>query len=583
MGFSTHENQYLPDGGYLKCERMFTKAEWECIDVDTFLHLFLNGNIRLDSACLLQGISFPGVFALQTFAEKDTDVMDVFVTMTLAAQPDRLRRRSKGFAISLLLHCLVLTGFALVPVEPQSPVRHQISQYSVQLLQLSPLPPLTRQVTPSPIPPLVRTAPLRSPHKPAAPVAASAVRRPLNPAPEKTAVPHRQFVAPADFPVQPVKQTLVRSDVPPNVRLKEEVPLPTLMLQKLEVAPVFRRQFVAPASHRVPLPTIAQVVPAPAPELKNPAAADVIKVAPVITAEMPRLPVPPPAPSPVHTAGTQHVPELKGPPAPEPAASNLDVLSLPANPITLTGLIAIPPANQIAGTGEGNGSAATEGPHGQGEAPSAAASGTSPGRDAMASASTGRNEGGAASSVPSGSSTSSSAGGSGTAPNFGDAGLNEPLLPGTSRIILPKQGTFNVVVLGSTASQPYPESTGVLSGRTVYTVYLHVGLRKNWILQYCLPKSAMPVSRVEGTRTPLEAPWPYLMIRPDQTSDSDYVLVRGSITAKGRFDQLALVFPQDLEKKDLLLRSLGQWEFRPASRDGVPIGVEILLIIPREE
>ena len=61
------------------------------------------------------------------------------------------------------------------------------------------------------------------------------------------------------------------------------------------------------------------------------------------------------------------------------------------------------------------------------------------------------------------------------------------------------------------------------------------------------------------------------------------MLVRGNISDKGHFDQLALVFPQELEKRDLLLRSLGQWEFRPASRDGVPTGVEVLLIIPREE
>jgi hypothetical protein len=41
-----------------------------------------------------------------------------------------------------------------------------------------------------------------------------------------------------------------------------------------------------------------------------------------------------------------------------------------------------------------------------------------------------------------------------------------------------------------------------------------------------------------------------------------------------------MVFPADLKQKDLLMRSLQQWTFRPASRDGVAADVEVLLIIP---
>ena len=512
---------------------------------------------------------------MQTFAEKDTAVMDVFVTMTLAARPDQFRKPLKGFAISLLLHCLVLMSFALVPVEPQHPVRTQINQYSVRLLQLSPLPPVIRRTAPAVHPPALRRAASRQ-------APAARMPAPVEPTPEKPAVPRRQFVAPPAVPVQPVKQTLVRADIPPNVRLKEEIPLPMLALQKLENAPAFRRQFVAPAVRRVPVPTIAQLVPAAAPEIENPVSADVIKIPPVVMTEMPRLPVPPPAPSPVRATGIQHVPEMKAPPAPEQAASNLEVLSLPANPITLTGVIAIPPANQIAAAGGRDGGAPTGSTHDPGEAPAALSGQPVSERDATAPASVGRTESAGTGTTPAGSPKTLSGGGTGTAVASADAGLNASPLPGTSRIALPKGGTFGVVVMGSASSEPYPESAGVLSGRTVYTVYLRVGLRKNWILQYCLPKSATPLSHVEGTATPLEAPWPYLMIRPDQTSESDYVLVRGNITDKGHFNQLALVFPQELEKKDLLLRSLGQWEFRPASRDGVPTGVEVLLIIPRE-
>jgi hypothetical protein len=155
---------------------------------------------------------------------------------------------------------------------------------------------------------------------------------------------------------------------------------------------------------------------------------------------------------------------------------------------------------------------------------------------------------------------------------------------GLTRITLPKDGKFGVVVSGSADTTRYPESVGALTGKVVYTVYLRVGLRKNWILQYCLPKTTDKGAAVRGSATPLEAPWPFLIMRPDRLSaaDPDYIMVRGMLTSAGQFDQLAMVFPEELEKKELLLKSLKLWEFRPANRDGEPTAVEVLLIIPRE-
>jgi hypothetical protein len=82
----------------------------------------------------------------------------------------------------------------------------------------------------------------------------------------------------------------------------------------------------------------------------------------------------------------------------------------------------------------------------------------------------------------------------------------------------------------------------------------------------------------------VDAPWPFEMMRPDRwgSSDSDYIIVKGMLTSGCRFEQLAMVFPDDFETKDLLLTSLKGWAFRPASRDGEPTAVEVLLIIPRE-
>jgi hypothetical protein len=113
---------------------------------------------------------------------------------------------------------------------------------------------------------------------------------------------------------------------------------------------------------------------------------------------------------------------------------------------------------------------------------------------------------------------------------------------------------------------------------------MKVGLRKSWILQYCLP-TATHQNAVNGTSgASLAAPWPFLIMRPDQIADADtdYIIVHGMLNAAGQFDQLSMVFPAELEKKNLLLNSLKLWAFRPASRDGEPVEVEVLLIIPSE-
>jgi hypothetical protein len=139
--------------------------------------------------------------------------------------------------------------------------------------------------------------------------------------------------------------------------------------------------------------------------------------------------------------------------------------------------------------------------------------------------------------------------------------------------------------MGSPVSGQYPESSGVLSGRLVYTVYVRVGTKKSWIMQYCLPRSVEPVGKIKGSAMPVDPPYPFLLLRPELafTPDMDYVIVHGFVTATGTFEQLSIVGATDFPQEHLLLSSLGLWRFRPASRDGQPTSVEVLLIIPREE
>jgi hypothetical protein len=155
--------------------------------------------------------------------------------------------------------------------------------------------------------------------------------------------------------------------------------------------------------------------------------------------------------------------------------------------------------------------------------------------------------------------------------------------PAVTRIVLPKDGHFGVVVVGSSPMEEYPEAQGVWTDRLAYTVYLHVGLAKSWILQYCLPADAAVV--VAGNLTRPDAPWPYVVVRPHlapSDTNGDAIMVHGLINTRGQFERLAVVFPQQFAQAQFVLSALQQWQFRPATQDGQITAVEVLLIIPRE-
>jgi len=62
-------------------------------------------------------------------------------------------------------------------------------------------------------------------------------------------------------------------------------------------------------------------------------------------------------------------------------------------------------------------------------------------------------------------------------------------------ITLPKDGKFGVVVVGSSLAEEFPETVHLWTGRMAYTVYLRVGVGKNWILQYSLPHPGSRLNR----------------------------------------------------------------------------------------
>jgi hypothetical protein len=164
-----------------------------------------------------------------------------------------------------------------------------------------------------------------------------------------------------------------------------------------------------------------------------------------------------------------------------------------------------------------------------------------------------------------------------------DAGFDQDGRPSATKITLPKDGQFGAVVVGESLDDQYPELTTVWGGRLAYTVFLHVGLARSWILQYSLPRS--DEAAAAGNIARLEAPWPYNIVRPNMAfgpQSGSTIMVHGFVNQAGRFEGLNIVFPPQFPLAQFVIKSLESWQFRPASQNGQVARVEVLLIIPEE-
>lgn len=166
----------------------------------------------------------------------------------------------------------------------------------------------------------------------------------------------------------------------------------------------------------------------------------------------------------------------------------------------------------------------------------------------------------------------------GSAPSDSAAGLGAGA---ATQITMPRNGQFGSVVVGASLQDQFPEIAGLWGGRMTYTVYLHVGLARSWILEYSLPYAAKAVLAANGER--LEAPWPYNIVRPNLGSgdiNADALMVHGFVNQAGQFENLSIIFPQAFPQAQFVLKSLARWQFRPATHNGSNARVEVLLIIP---
>jgi hypothetical protein len=441
-----------------------------------------------------------------------------------------------------------------------------------------------------------------------------------DPALTAPAPPAREFRMPAARAARAVPQTLVQMDLPPTVETHQQLLVPSIVMLASTPHRLAPKPFVAPPQPKNTMPVPSHVALEMRPPILD-VRAGYAKTPDVLKDVTPRLAAPVGAVAPV--AGNREPMEAKPAAATvtgNTAAEPSNIISLPDRPIPAASSIVLPPLNQVSGRDVASGAesavnAAGESAGGSGPTPphsgpgANAASNDSPGSNHPGSNNSGASSGartpaGAASGANHAGNSASIAPGTGTKAGAGTPAANGAVngaanglvihggnvpasktAAGPTRLIRPLNGTYEVAIVQS--SGVVPGSNGMLKGKPVYSVYIPVGTGKEWILQYCLPEEdAHPAARSQvvqlGNITPITAPYAYSIIGPaiQFRAGARYAFIHGFVNASGRFVHLVEASDQEIENIAAVLESLGQWEFRPATKDGVPAMVEILLCIP---
>lgn len=252
------------------------------------------------------------------------------------------------------------------------------------------------------------------------------------------------------------------------------------------------------------------------------------------------------------------------------------------------GTLYLPPLNQTA-PGNANGAMGT------GKSGNAAQNGTGRGDGTMNGSPQSHGTGGGNANGAAGNPHGTTANGAGSTGNGagagkgktgntsggGPGGAGQGSEPTFTRLNLPPNGQFGVVVVGSSMTDQFPETATLWGARVIYSVYLRVGLAHNWILQYSLPANADASSGAATSK--VDAPWPFYIVRPDATPEkvnADAMMIHGFVNTAGKFEMLTVAVPPGFRRAQALLGALDQWKFRPAKHNGAPCKVEVLLIIP---
>lgn len=386
-------------------------------------------------------------------------------------------------------------------------------------------------------------------------------------------------------------QTILQPLSPPDLKIKADLTLPNLILEKPKgpKAPVqFNPNSAKPMQRENR--TVTSVAPTLTPNNLQQALTNAL----VATNDHPRLAVPVGAPAAPNmpsssnaTSGDVSAPEFEGSGTP-----GQDLLSFSTYPGGAVDLVALPQGNRygqfsIAAGGLGTGSAG-------GKTAGALTGGTgggSGGRDESNGVGSGNSGGGGGSSGTPG--MISIRGSDGTGENLGAL---EPERVASMVFAMPKiTGPRHAALLVSAGPMGGGglDVYGALHCGKIFTVFLPAA-GKNWTLQFCqslAQGAAAPVSQVHSSVVHMEAS----LVPPEAETRFDfkrtplppeklhkYVILKGRIGEDGTVSDLK-VFQGLSDEMDAAAKlAFAKWSFRPAMRGGKPVSVDILVGIPSD-
>jgi hypothetical protein len=418
---------------------------------------------------------------------------------------------------------------------------------------------------------------MRTPPRIHAPAASAGAHAPASQGKPSPSEPALREVAQA----QPGPQTLIQPDVEHPVTLPEQIPVPQVAIWQASKVPVKK---IVPALPQKPAPSeVKPSVESPNEELTL---ADV-KISSTFH----------PTPKPIVAASTTSPVAIQAPPQPPVPLATTSLTAKPPTPAALLslsnlrmkeGVAILPPVNEsvvVKSPGSLTGQskdAATPGKDNASIKPGQGGSNVGPAGNPNSHNSTPGPGLAFKISGPGLGPPSSKSDGPEPQAGTGPADLDSNQLS-TTAVNVPKDGRFSSIIVGNSLQDEYPEIGGVWNGRVVYTVYLHVGLARSWVLQYSLVHS--PEASQSGAGSTIEAPWPYTIVRPNLdpgSLDADALMIHGFVNQSGHFEALSMVFPQAFPQAQFVIAALEKWQFRAAMQGGQSARVEVLLIIPEQ-
>jgi len=387
------------------------------------------------------------------------------------------------------------------------------------------------------------------------------------------------------------RQTIFQPAVPPELRITAELKLPNIIEARPVVVPKPEMNF-HPKDSRPALPNKYNVTAA-APALTATKTAKPLTDLTDPTKSQPLMPVPPPsapAPAPTQTnaaADANSAPGLET----QTAAQGSGLVVISTDPGEASDMVALPTGNRFADFSISPAGGTGGAPNGTGHAASGVGTGGGAGGDNSTGVGSGETGGGGGTSGGTGPLSVSGTGGGGGA-TAGVLGPGVPLsmvYPVMANLLPRKNGlVVSAGPMGGGGLAVY----GALHCGKIYTVFLQMP-GKAWTLQFCQAgvsnsnasaERNSPVVHMEQGITPPDAEDRFDFKRSPLPADKIHKLIvlKGVLREDGTVDAIQIhqgLLPIMDEAARL---AFSRWKFKPATRGGKAIPVDILVGIPSD-